>query len=91
MEKSDTAIREKTLAPEDFIGHAVLNAWADVLGMDPGSIDPGVSFWDLGGTSFKSLQMFTILEKQFPVTIDEVALVKHNSVLALSDYIKQNL
>ncbi|GAA1247403.1 hypothetical protein GCM10009665_43010 [Kitasatospora nipponensis] len=73
-------------APADALD-GVMTVWRDVLGLE--SVDPEVSFFDLGGDSINGLQVMNRLRDLFDVELDEYAIFDHDTPRALAELIDE--
>lgn len=77
--------------PEDEIEAKVLAAFATSLDLPEASIDIDASFFDLGGTSFRCVQLFTELEELFDIDLPISTVIAFPTVRGLSHAVRQSL
>eukprot|EP01041_Mallomonas_annulata_P020531 gene20531-40333_t len=65
--------------------------FASVLGVEDTSIDPGLSFIDLGGHSLLSISIVSKIRKEFQVQISLTEFMSNSSVFALANLLEVTL
>jgi acyl carrier protein len=69
----------------------VIGATSRVLGLDPGTIEPGANFvFDLGAESIQGVQLVAAFEEEFNIDMDQEAALAVQTVEAAADFIAKN-
>lgn len=70
----------------------VINVTAQVLGLDPKTIEPGSNFvFDLGAESVQSVELVAAFEEEFKIEMDEDAALAVETVADAADFIENHL
>ncbi|MCP5046611.1 MAG: hypothetical protein GY940_05540, partial [bacterium] len=75
-------------APEDEVEEKLVQAWADVLGVEKETIGTDVNFFQLGGHSLNAITLSARIHKIFDVAIPLAELFKTPTIKGLAVYIK---
>ncbi|MCP4155327.1 MAG: amino acid adenylation domain-containing protein, partial [bacterium] len=79
---------EKYVAPRDETEKKLVDIWAEVLRVDPGSISIDGSFFELGGQSLKQVFLISQIQKEFDVKVPLAEVFKRQTIRELAEYIK---
>jgi thioesterase domain-containing protein/NRPS condensation-like uncharacterized protein/acyl carrier protein len=86
IEDSDNTPPNDYNAPRNKLELRLLSIWESLLNQQP--IGVTEDFFDLGGTSIIAIRLFTEIEKQFNRKLQPISLLKHRTIRALSELIK---
>ena len=86
IKDSDKTVSNDYLAPRNDVELKLLSIWESLLNHQPIGVTD--DFFDLGGTSITAIRLFTEIEKQFNRNLQPITLLKHRTIRALSELIK---
>ncbi|RLJ80981.1 phosphopantetheine-binding protein, partial [Pedobacter alluvionis] len=74
-------------APRNEVEEALVLIWAEVLGLEAGSISVKDNFFDLGGHSLKAAQLITRISRKFLVKLGIQSIFKEPTIETISEQI----
>ena len=86
IKDSDEIVSDDYLAPRNDAELKLLGIWESLLNHQP--IGVTEDFFELGGTSITAVRLFREIEKQFNRRLQPITLLKHRTIRALSELIK---
>jgi thioesterase domain-containing protein/NRPS condensation-like uncharacterized protein/acyl carrier protein len=86
IKDSDRNVSNDYLAPGNDVELKLLSIWESLLNLQP--IGVTEDFFDLGGTSITAIRLFAEIDKQFNRNLQPITLLKHRTIRALAELIK---